>query len=87
VDVSVVCVLGCNSESFKEFILNAVRLTKAVDLESQALFSVLDQTIVEREAEIDRMVMQLAKLDYWEEHIYNSYYSDGEEVTLNTSVS
>lgn len=73
-----------NNESFHESILKALRMVSTLKLESQALFSVLDQSILEREAEIERMGMQLAKLDYWEKHIYSCYYCNGEEVTLAT---
>lgn len=75
---------GEDGESFNKSILKALRLVSTLELESQALFSVLDQSIVEREAEIERMGMQLAKLDYWKNHIYSCYYCNGEEVTLAT---
>ena len=73
-----------DNKSFNESILNVLRQVNTQELESQALFSILDQSIAERETEIDRMGMQLAKLDYWEKHIYSSYYCNGGEVTLVT---
>lgn len=51
-------------------------------LKSLALFSVISDTKENALHELERMDLQLGKIGYWKEHIFNSYYEDGRKILL-----
>lgn len=69
-------------EKFQEFILNLLKLQTFSPLKSLALFSCLSGDVEKKIQEIDRMHLQIDKINYWKEHIYPIYYEDGLEVQI-----
>jgi len=54
-------------------------------LKSVCLFSNIRGTEQDLFRQVERMNLQLEKLDYWKKHVYPSYLEDGEEVSLDTT--
>ena len=71
-----------NEKEFQEFIRNLLKSLTVSNLKSLALFSLIHGEVEGKIKEIDRMYLQLSKLDYWTEHIYSVYYEDGIEIEL-----
>ena len=66
-------------------IIQILKSTLDAKLESKSVFSRLNGTFEERLKEIEKMGLQLSKVNYWEEHNYPSYWLNGEETKLKTT--
>ena len=70
---------------FKSPILGHRRTSVTGQLKSLALFSMIEGSFENQIMEIDNMGLQLNKLNYWDDHIYPSYYENGIEKELNST--
>ena len=66
-------------------IATLLKNSTVAELKSRALFSATLGTKENAIRELERMELQLGKIGYWKEHIFNSYYEDGREVSLHAT--
>ena len=62
-----------------------LRTIKMDHLKSLALFSKIEGSFDQQIKEIEKISLQLAKIDYWLDHIYPSYFENGNEIELNNT--
>jgi hypothetical protein len=55
---------------------------KVRELKSRALFSEFVGNWEGAIQEVDRMELQLRKIGYWTEHVFESFYEDGKKIAL-----
>lgn len=67
-----------------EVFSNLLRNSTHPELQSKAIFSNVQNSPSEKLREIEQMELQLNKINYWNEHIYPSYFEDGIEKFLNS---
>jgi hypothetical protein len=70
------------SEKFIQFIVENLKATVDDRLKSLAVFSTINGSLDERINETEKMALQLNKVNYWNEHLYSSYYENGIENNL-----
>jgi len=68
---------------FRNILLEHLRTIKTDHLKSLALFSIIEGSFEHQIREIDYMALQLNKIGYWVDHIYPSYFENGNEIELN----
>lgn len=70
---------------FRNILLEHLRTIKMDHLKSLALFSKIEGSFDQQIKEIEKISLQLAKIDYWLDHIYPSYFENGNEIELNNT--
>ena len=70
------------SEKFIHFIVEKLKVTVDDRLISLAVFSTINGSLDEKINETEKMALQLNKINYWNEHLYSSYYENGIEKNL-----
>ena len=70
---------------FRDKIVLVLKSNLDAKLKSKAIFSNLHGAVENRINEIERMCLQLSKLNYWEKHYYPSYWENGKEIKLETT--
>ena len=70
---------------FSNILLEHLKTIKTDHLKSLALFSKIEGSFDQQIKEIDKMGLQLNKIDYWLDHLYPSYFENGNEIELNNT--